>query len=131
VVTFLFAMIFKYLPDAKISWSNVWLGSVVTAFLFMVGKYAIGLYLGRSTIGSAYGAAGSFVVLLVWIYYSAQILFLGAEFTKVYAAHQGARITPAENAKPVTEEARAQEGIPHENAGPPEVVSASSRGEGR
>ena len=68
VNTLLFAMIFKYLPDAKVAWGDVWLGSAATALLFIVGKYAIGLYLGRSSIGSAYGAAGSFVVLLVWIY---------------------------------------------------------------
>jgi membrane protein len=117
VITLLFAMIFKYLPDAKVDWGDVWLGSAATALLFIVGKYAIGLYLGKSSIGSSYGAAGSFVVLLVWIYYSAQILFFGAEFTKVYAGHRGTRIAPAANAEPVTEEARAHQGIP-QRAGP-------------
>jgi membrane protein len=78
------AMIFKLLPDVTIAWRNVWLGAAVTALLFTAGKSLIGLYLGRSAVASAYGAAGSLVVILIWIYYSAQILFFGAEFTKVY-----------------------------------------------
>jgi len=83
VITALFAMIFKVLPDVQIAWRNVWLGAVITAALFTVGKFGIGLYLGHSALSSAYGVAGSFVVLLVWTYYSAQILFFGAEFTQV------------------------------------------------
>ena len=116
VITLLFAMIFKYLPDVEIAWGDVWLGGVSTAALFLVGKFAIGLYLGRSGIGSAYGAAGSFVVLLVWINYSAQILFFGAEFTQVYAKRHGSRITPARGAEPVTERARIQQGISRADA---------------
>ena len=91
VVTVLFAMIFKILPDIKIAWSDVWRGAVVTAALFTVGKMAIGYYLGHSTMASSYGAAGSFIVLLVWLYYSAQILYFGAELTQVYARHFGSK----------------------------------------
>jgi membrane protein len=85
----LFATIFKVLPHARPSWSDVWVGAVLTAVLFTVGKYLIGLYLAQAAPGSAYGAAGSFVVLLIWIYYSTQILLFGAEFTQVYATRHG------------------------------------------
>lgn len=85
VVTVLFAMIFRFLPDIRVAWRNVWLGALFTAFLFVVGKFALALYLGKTAVGSSYGAAGSLVVLLVWIYWSAQILLFGAEFTRVYA----------------------------------------------
>lgn len=85
----LFAIIFKVLPHARHAWSDVWIGALVTAGLFTIGKYLIGLYLGQAAPGSAYGAAGSFVVLLIWIYYSSQILLLGAEFTQVYAHRYG------------------------------------------
>jgi membrane protein len=111
VVTVLFALIFKFLPDAKIAWKDVWVGAIVTALLFAVGKLLIGLYLGKSSVGSAYGAAGSLVVLVVWIYYSAQILFFGAEITQAYAKRYGAKIVPKEGAMPVTREARAQQGL--------------------
>ncbi|HEX9374386.1 MAG TPA: YihY/virulence factor BrkB family protein [Roseiflexaceae bacterium] len=112
VTTLLFALIFKYLPDVKIQWSDVWIGAAATALLFTIGKAALGWYLGRPGTTSTYGAAGSFVALLLWVYYTAQILFLGAEFTQVYAKRYGSKIRPAENAVPVTEEARAQQGIP-------------------
>ncbi len=98
-VGFLFAMIYKYLPDAKITWKNVWIGAAVTAALFTVGKYVISLYLGQTALGSAFGAAGSFAVLLIWIYYSALICFFGAEFTQVYARRQGNRIRPKGHAR--------------------------------
>ena len=117
VITLLFAMMFKYLPDMKIAWGDLWLGAGITAALFTIGKFAIGLYLGHSSMASSYGVAGSFVVLLVWVYYSAQILFFGAEFTQVYANQFGSRIIPCENAEPVTEEARAQQGLPRRPAG--------------
>jgi len=116
VVTLLFALIFKFLPDVQISWSDVWMGSAITSLLFAAGKLLIGLYLGRSTAASAYGAAGSLVVILIWVYYSAQILFFGAEFTQVYANKYGSRIQPAEDAEPVTEQARAQQGMPRKPA---------------
>ena len=112
VVTLLFALMYKLLPDAKIAWRDVWVGAGLTTALFLVGKALIGAYLGRSSYGSAYGAAGSLVVLLVWIYYSSQILFFGAEFTKVYADTYGGRIEPSADAEPVTARVRAQQGIP-------------------
>ena len=95
----LFGLIFKYLPDVKIPWMAVWFGAVVTACLFAIGKWAIGLYLGKSDPGSAYGAAGSVVVLLVWVYYSAIIVFLGAEVTQVWAKRKGYRIVPSQHAQ--------------------------------
>ncbi len=91
VVTATFAMIYKIIPRVPIGWRDVWIGAAVTALLFAIGKSLIGLYLGRSTFASGYGAAGSLVVLLVWMYYSAQIFLLGAEFTKAYAETFGSR----------------------------------------
>ncbi|MFP4345467.1 MAG: YihY/virulence factor BrkB family protein [Anaerolineales bacterium] len=98
VIALLFAIIYKVLPDVTIAWKDVWVGAGVTALLFTIGKFLIGLYLGRSSVESAYGAAGSLVVLLVWVYYSAQIVFIGAEFTQVYARRYGSRIRPEEDA---------------------------------
>ncbi|HEX6270338.1 MAG TPA: YihY/virulence factor BrkB family protein [Anaerolineales bacterium] len=93
-ITVLFALIFKFLPDADIAWRDVWLGAFVTALLFSIGKTAIGIYLGNSAVASSFGAAGSLVLLLIWIYYSAQILLFGAEFTQVYANKFGSKIVP-------------------------------------
>ncbi|MEP6685355.1 MAG: YihY/virulence factor BrkB family protein [Verrucomicrobiota bacterium] len=98
VVTLLFAMIFKYLPDAKIHWRDVWIGAALTSFLFLAGKWALGLYLGSGAAGSAYGAASSLITLLLWIYYSSQILLFGAEFTQVYADERGSEVLPNEYA---------------------------------
>lgn len=92
--TLLFALMFKYLPDAIIAWRDVWFGAAATAILFSVGKYLIGLYLGNSSFGSSYGAAGSVIILLVWVFYSAQILFYGAELTQVYSRRFGSQIRP-------------------------------------
>jgi len=103
VITLLFALIYKYLPDVKIAWRDVWIGAVVTALLFTVGKFLIGLYVAKTSVASSYGAAGSLVILLLWVYYSAQIVFLGAEFTQVYASRYGSKIEPADNAVPVVE----------------------------
>lgn len=89
LATVLFAAIFRVLPDLKIDWRDVWLGAAITSLLFVIGKFALGLYLGKAAVGSSYGAAGSLVVLLVWVYWSAQILLLGAEFTQVYARTVG------------------------------------------
>ena len=102
-ITVLFALIYKFLPDAEIAWRDVWLGAFVTAVMFSLGKLLIGLYLGNSAVASSFGAAGSLVLLLVWIYYSAQILFFGAEFTEVYANNYGSKIVPEseEGAAPV------------------------------
>jgi membrane protein len=97
-ITLLFALIFKLLPDAKIAWRDVWIGALVTALLFNLGKYLIGLYIGQSGTTSAFGAAASLVLILVWVYYSSQILLLGAEFTRVYANRYGAHVIPADNA---------------------------------
>ncbi|WP_434380445.1 YihY/virulence factor BrkB family protein [Melittangium boletus] len=91
VITVLFAMMYKILPDTHVTWKDVWLGAAVTSLLFGLGKFGIGLYLGRSAVASSYGAAGSLAVVLLWVYYSAQILFLGAEFTQVYARRHGSR----------------------------------------
>jgi len=125
VVTGLFGAIYKLLPDVEIKWSDVWIGAAVTALLFTVGKLLIGLYLGNASIGSTYGAAGSLLVVLVWVYYSAQILFFGAEFTQVYARRYGSQIVPSEHAVPLTEEARAQTGMPRKEA----VERAAATGE--
>jgi membrane protein len=101
MITLLFAMIYKFLPDAKIAWRDVWIGAFLTALLFTIGKFALGIYLGKSGVASSYGAAGSLIVLLLWVYYSSQILFFGAEFTQVYANRFGSRVAPADNAVPV------------------------------
>ena len=99
IITLLFAMMFKLLPDVLIAWRDVWVGSFVTALFFTAGKYLLGAYLGRSTLSSAYGAAGSFVVVLLWVYYSAQILLFGAASIRVYAREHGSGIKPAANAE--------------------------------
>ena len=111
VVTLLFAAMFKILPDAEVRWSDVWIGAILTSQLFVIGKTLIGIYLGHSSVGSTYGAAGSLLVFLVWVYYSAQILFFGAEFTQVYARQVGRRIVPSEDAVALTAEAKAGQGI--------------------
>ena len=98
VVVLLFAMIFKFLPDAKIQWRDVWIGAVMTALFFGIGKWALGLYLGSGAAASAYGAASSLITLLLWIYYSSQILLFGAEFTQVYANQAGRGVVPDEHA---------------------------------
>lgn len=118
VTTLLFAMIFKILPDVHIKWRDVWMGAVITAALFTIGKSLIGIYLGHSALSSTYGASGSLIVLLLWIYYSAQILFLGAEFTQVYARRHGSGLAAARGAVPATREARAQEGMKQQKKHP-------------
>lgn len=112
VTVVLIAMIYKIVPDVEVKWNDVWIGAFVTAALFTVGKWAIGFYLGRSAPASTYGAAGSLIIILLWIYYSAQILFIGAEFTQVYARRFGDRIRPAEGAVPISEETAAEESMP-------------------
>ena len=98
VIVLLFAIIFKFLPDVNIQWRDVWIGAVMTAVLFGVGKWALGFYLGSGTAGSAYGAASSLITLLLWVYYSSQILLFGAEFTQVYAERAGRAAKPDEYA---------------------------------
>ncbi len=96
--TFLFALMFKVLPDAKIKWKDVLIGGLITSFFFTLGRFGIGYYLGQSNLATVYGAAGSVVIIMVWVYYSAVILYLGAEFTKVYAKLHGGKIYPNEYA---------------------------------
>lgn len=98
VITVLFAMIYKVVPDVEIRWRDVWIGAFVTAVLFSAGKYLLGFYLGTSSVASSYGAAGSVVALVVWVYYSSQLVFLGAEFTQVFARQYGVQIRPSKNA---------------------------------
>jgi len=103
VITLLFAAIFKVLPDATVAWRDVWVGAAVTAALFTVGKFLIGLYLGKSNPGEAYGAAGSLALLLLWIYYSSSIMLFGAEFTQAWAETHGRGVTPEKGARRLTE----------------------------
>ncbi len=98
IITALFAVIYKILPDAKIAWRDAWVGSAFTAVLFLIGKFLIGFYMSNSSIGVVYGAAASIVVILLWVYYSSMILYFGAEFTKVYALHHGQGIRPKSTA---------------------------------
>lgn len=120
-VTILFALLFKLLPDVKIAWRDVWAGAFLAALLFTIGKYLLGLYLGRSATLSAYGAAGSLVVMLLWVYYSAQIFLFGAEFTRVYAYRNGSPPVAAENALPIP----CDDGI-HSGTFPPPAASSSN-----
>jgi membrane protein len=99
VVTALFALIFRFLPDAEVAWRDVWFGALVTASLFTLGKYLIGLYLGKAGVGTPFGAAGSLVAFVVWVYYSGLIVFFGAELTQVTARHAGREIKPTANAE--------------------------------
>ena len=112
VVWVLFMLIFKYLPDVKVQWRHVWLGALVTALLFKLGQYALAIYFSKGSTTSAYGAAGSLVAVLLWAYYSSAILFFGAEFTQAYAKSLGERIEPDDDAVAVTEDERAQQGMP-------------------
>ena len=111
VITLLFAMIFKFLPDVKVPLRKVWVGAIGTALLFTAGKELLALYLGRASTASAYGAAGSVIIVLMWVYYASVILFFGAEFTQVYAKQTGTRIVPSEFAEPVTPAERAEQGM--------------------
>jgi membrane protein len=111
MISGLFGLIFRYIPDAVVAWKDVWLGAVVTGALFTLGKVLLGIYLGKAALSSSYGAAGSLVALVVWVYYAAQILFFGAEFTQVQARRRGRDIRPSKNAVVTKPEA-------HEAAGP-------------
>ncbi len=127
VVTVLFAAIYRLLPDVKIAWRDVWTGAIITAILFQLGKYGLTIYFHFSSTANAYGAAGSLIALLVWLYYSSQILFFGAEVTQVYARKHGSGIVPAKNALPVTADDRANLGLGagvRDSSGfaPPQVV---------
>jgi membrane protein len=100
VITFLFAVVYKVLPDVRLQWSDVAIGAAITSLLFTVGKLLIGIYLGHTSIASSYGAAGSFLIVLLWVYYSAQVFFLGAEFTKVYTHRVGSQFRAKLELKP-------------------------------
>ncbi len=123
-ITLLFALIYKYLPDAHIRWRDVWVGALVTAFLFLLGKYLIGWYIGQSDFSSSYGAAGSMVILLSWVYYSSLIIFYGAEITQEYADTFGQPVTPNHNS--VRFEIRE---LPHESSN--EAMAGRPPAEGR
>lgn len=128
IITALFAMIFKVLPDAEIQWRDVWIGAAVTSLLFNIGKLALGIYLAKSAPGSTYGAAGSLVLVLLWVYYAAQILFFGAEFTQIYATRYGSHIAPSSHAVAVTPEALARQGAPRTNEVQNAVSAADNDG---
>ncbi|GAB3337629.1 YihY/virulence factor BrkB family protein [Larkinella ripae] len=119
VITVLFGVIFKVLPDAKIAWKDIRWGAIFTAGLFMLGRYLIGLYIETTSTGSTYGAAGSLIVILVWIYYTAAILYFGAEFTRVYAELYGIKIEPADYAVYVEQQEKERD----VNAIPPQQKS--------
>jgi membrane protein len=104
VITGLFGLIFKVIPDVEVRWRDVWVGALVTAVLFSIGKFALGLYLGKSSFTSSYGAAGSIVALVVWVYYASQIVFMGAEFTQVYARMFGGDVEPSPQAVSVDDD---------------------------
>lgn len=99
LLTFLFGLMFKYVPDVKIVWKDVLVGAVITAVLFLFGKFLLGLYISKGSLGSAYGAAGSLIVFLAWVYYSAQIILFGAEFTQVYAKMYGSKVKPRKHSQ--------------------------------
>ena len=102
IITLLFAMIFKILPDVRVSWQNTWLGAAFSALAFNVGKFVLGFYLARTSVSSSYGAAGSLVIILMWVYYSSQTLFLGAEFTRAYTKRSGERVRASAGAEFIT-----------------------------
>jgi membrane protein len=128
IITLMFCLLFKFLPDVRVEWKDVLVGSFITAILFTVGQIALGVYLGSGSVGTAFGAAGSIVIVLVWIYYSALIFFIGAELTQVIARRFGSRVMPAPNAEPLTEEARAQEGIPRKDGDGSRSKSGNKQG---
>jgi uncharacterized BrkB/YihY/UPF0761 family membrane protein len=121
-------MLYKYLPDAEIAWRDVWLGALVTSLLFAVGQQLLGFYLGRQSFGSTYGAAGSLVVLLVWIYYSAQIFFFGAEFTQIFATRYGRGMEPNRFARFI---ASREEANPYTASPPEQPAAATTNGSGK
>ncbi len=123
VISVLFAMMFKVLPDAEISWRNVWIGAVLTAVLFTAGKFVLGKFLAQNRIATAYGAAGSLVILLLWVYYSAQILYFGAQFTQIYATRFG-HLRPSPHAEWDTQ-------THHKKSSPKTGNSASRKGRGK
>jgi len=127
LMTLVFAVIYKVLPDVYIRWRDVWIGAAVTAALFMLGQLVLALYLSFSNPGTAYGAAGSLVIVLVWIYYTSQIVFLGAEFTQVYAHKFGTDLRPTPNAEWISEEERAKQGMESDKSGAQKAAEPERR----
>jgi membrane protein len=126
ITTILFGLIYKFLPDVKITWKDVLIGAAITSLLFSIGRFGLGLYLGNSSFGSTYGAAGSLVIILAWVYYAAQILFFGAEFTQVYARRYGSQIVPDKNAISINQSDRTEQGMKSNSTSrPPKNKSAS------
>lgn len=125
VITLLFALIFKVLPDAKVPWKYVWIGALGTTILFSIGKFLLGLYLQKQAATSPYGAASSLIIVLLYIYYSTVILYFGAEFTQVYARRHGAGIQPSKYAVQITDEERAHQGMPRQE----QIEDAARRSE--
>lgn len=123
LITSLFAMIYKFLPDVRIRWRDVWIGGLLTAVLFTIGKFLIALYLGRSGVSSTFGAAASLITILLWVYYSSLIFFLGAEFTQVYATWYGSGVSPAAHAEPIGATRKRQ-------TPPPEMRTVQGRSSG-
>ena len=109
-ITALFAMLYKFLPDVHIQWRDVWIGAAITSLLFTIGKFLIGFYIGSSAVSSTYGAAGSLITVLLWVYYSSLIVFLGAELTQVYATEYGSGVAPTENAQAMASSAGTEKG---------------------
>lgn len=127
IITLLFAMIYKILPDVEIKWRTVWVGAIVTSILFVIGKFGLGLYFGNANPGSAYGAAGSVILILLWVSYSCLILFFGAEFTQVYARRYGHSIMPSEHAKRTPEGAEKYDHAYHQSQSKDRAASKSKR----
>lgn len=125
-IALLFALLFKFLPDVRVAWRDVWIGAVVTALLFTVGKYALGFYLASGSVATPFGAAGSVVILFVWIYYAAQILFLGAEITQVYAMEFGSGLVPKSDAVRLSDAAKVRQGTRAPDAVPQGAATAAT-----
>lgn len=131
VLTAAFALLFKAVPDAKISWKDVWVGGAITAVLFTLGQLAIGLYIGYGGLSTKYGAAGALVAVLVWVYYSAMILFLGAEVTQVYANKYGSMVRPEDDAQTIHEDVMERHAHPQEEGTRADPNAAASKKRGR
>jgi membrane protein len=130
-ITVLFALMYKFLPDVRIQWKDVWVGAAITSLLFTIGKFFIGLYLGSSGATSAYGAAGSLITVLLWVYYSSLIVFLGAEFTQVYASQYGSGVVPAETAEPISAAREKRESPPPETRSERQTSPATGKDQSR
>src|SRR4029078_9208365 len=127
LITALFAMIYKFLPDVRIEWRDVWIGAALTSVLFTIGKFLIGLYLGHSGVSSTYGAAGSLITVLLWVYYSSCMFFLGGDLTQVYASLYGSGVVPAQTSDPVAAQKREPPAPERRTRNNPELRAAANR----